>query len=186
MPIRPYTDDEWENFPHLILTNDGEWNPSILDNDIHGNTDEWFDVILNMNDEFTSSLFNEFCSYCKQHIVNFSQLHDQELESFIISPTMMLEIHDQELQSKERNYDSLCPLFAWLPAEKVKCTFKATTQYAHIPMSTILCKHYKSPIPAMSVHCRQEDIATDTVYADTWLLTVDPHQHKSLLVLNPL
>jgi len=164
MPIRLYTDDGWENIPHLVLTSDEEWNPSILDSDIHDNTDEWFDAILNMNDEFTSSLFNDFGSYCRQHIVNSSQLQDQDLESFIVSPTMMLEIHEQELQSEERNYESLCPLFAWLPADKIKCTFEATTKYAHIPMSTILCKHYKSPFPAMNVHCRQEAIATDTLY----------------------
>jgi len=51
---------------------------------------------------------------------------------------MMLEIHEWEIQSKERNYESLCPLFAWLPTDKIKCTFEATTQDARIPMSTIL------------------------------------------------
>jgi len=27
MTIRPYTDDEWENLPHLILTSDENGNP---------------------------------------------------------------------------------------------------------------------------------------------------------------
>jgi len=31
----------------------------------HGNNDELFDVILNMNDEFTLSLFDEFGNYHK-------------------------------------------------------------------------------------------------------------------------
>jgi hypothetical protein len=34
-------------------------------------------------------------------------------------------------------------------------------------MSTHLRKHYKSPNPAMNVHRRDEDIATDTVFSDT-------------------
>jgi len=53
-----------------------------------------------MNHEFTLSLFYEFGNYCKQHIVNSSHLHVQDLELFIISPTLMLEIHEQEIQSK--------------------------------------------------------------------------------------
>ena len=55
----------------------------------------------------------------------------------------------------------------WLPADKVKRTFEATTQYVNIPMSTIVFKHYKSPFPAKNVHHMQEAIATDTVYVDT-------------------
>ena len=34
-------------------------------------------------------------------------------------------------------------------------------------MSTVLKKHYKSPNPALNVHCCNEPIATDTVYSDT-------------------
>ena len=40
-------------------------------------------------------------------------------------------------------------------------------QYAQIPKNTITWKHYKSPLPGLNVHCRQEAIATDTVFADT-------------------
>ena len=34
-------------------------------------------------------------------------------------------------------------------------------------MSSHLQRHYKSPFPALNVNRRQEDLATDTVYADT-------------------
>jgi hypothetical protein len=35
-----------------------------------------------------------------------------------------------------------------------------------MPMSTALKKHYKSPFPALNVHCHEEALATDTVYSD--------------------
>jgi len=44
---------------------------------------------------------------------------------------------------------------------------EVSTQYAHIPMSTILKKHFLSPNPALNVHCYNETVATDTFYADT-------------------
>jgi hypothetical protein len=31
LDIRPYTDDEWENLPHVVMTSDVDWDPSVLD-----------------------------------------------------------------------------------------------------------------------------------------------------------
>jgi hypothetical protein len=31
LDIRPYTDHEWDTYPHVIMTSDGDWDPSILD-----------------------------------------------------------------------------------------------------------------------------------------------------------
>ena len=58
-------------------------------------------------------------------------------------------------------------MFAWLPTDIIKRTYELTTQYARIPMSTLLKKRYSSPNPALNVHRRDENVATDTVFADT-------------------
>ena len=34
MFLRPYSNKEWDNLPHVILTSEVEWDPSILDLDI--------------------------------------------------------------------------------------------------------------------------------------------------------
>jgi hypothetical protein len=31
LPIRPYTDHEWETLPHVFLTAETEWDPTVLD-----------------------------------------------------------------------------------------------------------------------------------------------------------
>jgi hypothetical protein len=28
----PFFDREWDDYPHVIMTSDGEWNPMVLDN----------------------------------------------------------------------------------------------------------------------------------------------------------
>ena len=33
MQMRPYTDKEWLELPHVILTSDVEWDPSLYDDD---------------------------------------------------------------------------------------------------------------------------------------------------------
>jgi hypothetical protein len=50
-----------------------------------------------------------------------------------------------------RDYDALRPRFAWLPTDIIKKTFKVTTQYARMPLNTVLRKHFKSPNPAVNV-----------------------------------
>ena len=29
--MRPYTDEEWDTLPHFLLTEDKDWDPSVLD-----------------------------------------------------------------------------------------------------------------------------------------------------------
>jgi hypothetical protein len=64
------------------------------------------------------------------------------------------------------DYAALHPYFGWLPTSVVEKTFKVMTQYARMPMSTILKKWYKCPFPALNIfHC-DEPVATDMVYSD--------------------
>ena len=32
--MRPYTDQEWEDLPHVIMTSDVDWDPSQLDHNL--------------------------------------------------------------------------------------------------------------------------------------------------------
>ena len=72
-----------------------------------------------------------------------------------------------KINPNKSNYEALRPLFGWLPVDTIKKTFQLTTQYARIPMSAILKKHYKSLFPAMNVTRRDEPVVTDTIYSDT-------------------
>ena len=92
----------------------------------------------------------------------------------------MLELHEHEVTNKreydvanpktmlkEKDYEGLHEYFGWLPTDVIKKMFDITMQYACILMSTVLKKHYRSPFPALNVHCHNEPVATDTVYLDT-------------------
>jgi hypothetical protein len=85
----------------------------------------------------------------------------------------LYEIHDSisssprhSIQPKPIMYDHLQPYFGWFPLNIIQKTFEVTTQYAHIPMITVLKKQYKSPNPAFNIHCQNEPVATDTVFSD--------------------
>jgi hypothetical protein len=56
-----------------------------------------------------------------------------------------------EVSEAPRDYDALRPRFAWLPTDIIKKTFEVTTQFAQMPLNTVLCKCFKSPNPAVNV-----------------------------------
>jgi hypothetical protein len=48
LPLRPYTDDEWDNLPHVLMTSDQDWDPTTFDNTI-SNNDKWYDAIFSLD-----------------------------------------------------------------------------------------------------------------------------------------
>ena len=92
--------------------------------------------------------------------------------------------HERETFLKEPDYTSFIPIFGCQAVDIIKSTFAATMQYVRFPMSTHLTRHFNAPFPALNVHKRQEDVATDTVYSE--LLIVDTHKSSFIVGLIPL
>ena len=60
----------------------------------------------------------------------------------------------------------LRPFFAWIAPALIAATFERTTQLARVSNVENLRKHFKSPNPALNIPRRNEDVATDTLFAD--------------------
>jgi hypothetical protein len=65
-----------------------------------------------------------------------------------------------------RDYDALRPHFAWLHTDIIKKTFEVTTQYARMPLNTILRKCFKSPNPVVNIRRCDEPVAMDTIQSN--------------------
>jgi hypothetical protein len=97
----------------------------------------------------------------------------------------------RKISETPRDHDALCPRFAWLPTDIIKKTFEVTTQYARMPLNTILRKRFKSPNPAVNVQRRDGDTIQSDVpaidggkkYAQNFVgmksLVTDVHSMKS-------
>jgi hypothetical protein len=164
--MRTYIDKEWDSLPHVILTGDGAWNPSVLD---HSLTDDeqWYDAVSDFPDAMDGSPFDAEGNYRNLHVFDLV-ITDSILDNHIISdPPWLYQAHEHQIIKNQQDSTQLCPNFACLPENVVKETFKNTTQYARMPMSTVLKKkNYKLPFPTLNVHPREEALATNTVYLD--------------------
>jgi hypothetical protein len=91
----PYTDHEWDNLPHVILTSKLEWDPSVLDHDFKEN-EQWGEV-----PELDSS-FDEFSDYkhcvIVQHLAYFhrqdSDLIDDVIDQCVLDAQSSHVIHE--------------------------------------------------------------------------------------------
>jgi hypothetical protein len=112
------------------------------------------------------SPFDAEGNYRNLHVFDLS-ITDSILDNHIIPDLPWLyQAHEHQIIENQQDLTQVCPNFAWLPDNVVKQTFKNTTQYARMPMSTVLKKHFKLPFPALNVHRCDEVLATNTVYSD--------------------
>ena len=170
LQLRPFSDKEWEELPHVVMTSDKEWDPGILDNHISSKND-WVDNIESITPGNNKS-FNQVGDYTQRTAATHNMKHDNiffdanifdhdDLHFFDADTYTDIDHEDTILQCMEHaitsaskpvttaphqpNYSSLRPFFAWLPTNIVQLTLKNTTQHAKTSISTILKKHYKSP-----------------------------------------
>ena len=165
LPIRPYTDTEWDSLPHIILTDELEWNPQVLD---HNHDSDWFDLTDEQTNNPLSDLFNEIGEYRHRVKVQCNELtdvsndKDEDEDHHPTVPPTPPRVTTQRIP----DFNLLRPYFGWFSTDTVKETFAHTTQYGRLPQGTTLQRAYKSPHPALNVSRRNEPVACDIFYSD--------------------
>jgi len=156
LKLRPYTDEEWESLPHVIMTSDADWDPSVLDYIYDDEDPIWYDAM-----EPGSYDFDEYGDY-RHHTIAYTNCTseididnpsnhynlDNIIESCVhYAHTSVVDDHctylsfEHSVQTTPPDYASLQRYFAYLPVDVIQHTFKNSTQYAKTSISTILKKH---------------------------------------------
>mmetsp|Transcript_5060 Transcript_5060/g.7748 ORF Transcript_5060/g.7748 Transcript_5060/m.7748 type:complete len:190 (-) Transcript_5060:2526-3095(-) len=81
MPLRPYTDKEFQELPHVILTSPDKWVPTCMDSD-PTTEDEWFDTFENVSDFQRDSPFDEYGEYKRNTVLNYHHIAHADLDDF--------------------------------------------------------------------------------------------------------
>ena len=77
MHMRPYTDEEWDTLPHVFLTGELEWNPSVLDHTITDD-EQWYDALDSLESDPNANLFDEYGNYRRRVIVQNIEKHQSK------------------------------------------------------------------------------------------------------------
>ena len=151
------TDQDLDQYPHVLLTSLHEGDPSVLDYS-HSNT-------------WGYPSWAPGPSARDQHdprIDECGNIHCRAIHALSIlshTPTTSIQTHDQ--QPTTIDYNKLKPYFGWINAETIKNTFENSTQWAGASTRFPIRKHFKSRFPAFNIPCRNEAVATDTIFSDT-------------------
>jgi hypothetical protein len=148
LDIRPHTDHEFDTLPHVFLTSEKEWDPTVLDNQYH-DTSEWGDTSLSSSGTLNNARYDEFGQYCQRVLVNhlsyFSRQDgttlDDNIDQCVLNahqstPDPSVDCSSHTIRTKDPDFIYLRPLFGWLSPDLIKKTFMHTTQYARLPTGT--------------------------------------------------
>jgi hypothetical protein len=159
MDMRCPTDDELSSLPHVVLTSNIDWDPSVLENEINLATN-WSDSVQDLpQTPYVEPRFDHMGQYLHRHISSCDARDD--------AIDRILQCQQHDVQRNEQDYEALRPCFGWVSADTVRKTIQATTQHAREVYQAPLRKHYKSRFPALNVHRRSEAVATNTIWSDT-------------------
>ena len=151
------TDQDLDQYPHVLLTTPHEWDPSVLDYshpNIHGYHSWAPDAsVRDQHDPRIDECGN----------IHHRTIHTLSILSDI--PTIFVKKHDHQPTSID--YNKLKPYFGWVNAETIKKTFENSTQWAVTSTRFPMRKHFKSRFPAFNIPHRNEAVPTDTIFSDT-------------------
>ena len=66
--IQSYSDKQWDTLPHIILTSDSEWDPSVFDTPGDIDNETWCDAKTHLYVGSSCPTFNEFRELRNAHI----------------------------------------------------------------------------------------------------------------------
>ena len=153
LPLRPFSDHDWKSLPHLVLTSDTDWDPTILDHSLTDD-DNWYSD----NASLLPTLNHGITIPPIPIAVNCFTFTD--------TPSIYLN-HLRQTGPSQRDYSSYTPYFLDASSDVVAKAFHATTQFARSGWITgSIMDTHKAPFPALNVCRRNEPVATDTFYLD--------------------
>ena len=113
-------------------------------------------------------------------------IHSRSIHNLsILSDTHPTSIQKHDQQPTTIDYNKSKPYFGWVNADTIKKTFENSTQWAMTSTRFPMRKHFKSRFPAFNIPCRNEAVATDTIFLTLLPLTLVLPWLKVLLVKTP-
>jgi hypothetical protein len=149
IPMRTFTDKEFATLPHVIMTSDEEWDPTILDSEAEADTEEWFDAVtVEIPEEAVfDRRFDDVGDYRHRHVVQYSYVHSHDQEEIFHYAQLLLEANERITIPNETDYKSAQPMLGWQPLDVIKKTFEATTQFVKSLCRMYYEKHSDHPTP---------------------------------------
>jgi hypothetical protein len=127
---------ELKALPHIIMTSDVEWDPSSYDKEL-ADLSTFYDPSEEDHEErhFDNSGEYRHHTVATHHTCGEAEFYDaceffayeDQVDDLLdtVHPEIVSAIygvHSSEISKVTPNFDLLCPLFGWAPADTIRCT----------------------------------------------------------------
>jgi hypothetical protein len=127
----------FSDLPHIILTSDHDWDPSVSDNDIDVEQSDWY-TEEECQPKYGYHPFSSQGRY-KNRVLNALigettsiNVLDSQPTTFSALPSTNYSLNPTSIEPIPPDYSQLQPKFGCVPIEIIAATFKNTTQLARI------------------------------------------------------
>ena len=168
-------DEDMEAHPHVFLTADTLWDPSVMDNEF---TSQDFDTpsIATERRELRDPRVDPFGAIVDTNSTTVER-HDNKVfgiletvititRSIFAATVAALAACPSSIQRNFPDLDALRPNFGWVPVDRIKDTLNSTTQFCRATVHHPFRKHFKSRFPAANVRRLPEWFSTDTIFSN--------------------
>ena len=141
--IQAPTDDDLQQYPHVVFTPSDILNASVLD---HGITPALLHEINQEADDslFQDSILDEFGDLEQQVVQHLDVFWDSNPAE---TGEHTLHAYVHESNPAEQDWKSLRPYFGWQSEQVLQNTYKVTSRFGGtVPQHDYLKKHFKSQI----------------------------------------
>jgi len=163
MDMRYPTDEDMKNYPHVYFTEDTDWNPTQLD-------DEYVDDPDGLDrGAYQSDVEGDDLAFTSD-VNDFGELlssGEHDIDMLITAAKQSRVILEHLVAKHVPKFEQLRPHFGWIPAERIKATLAATTQFGRTVGHFPFRMHFKTRFPAANVDRLNDAVATDTFFSDT-------------------
>jgi hypothetical protein len=178
-------DNELSLLPHINMTSDVTWDPSLYDN-INDNIDQFYDLLEDtLEHEYH---FEQHGEYQHQTVATHTIVPEEEIFDAVEyvdfddhanefldlwhpeSVSVVYNVILIDVAEVKPNFELLCPLICWAPIDTIQSTFDVTIQFAHGSVSNTLKQHCHSRLLVCNVKRCSAPVAIDTVFSDTQAL----------------
>jgi hypothetical protein len=99
--MRLYTDEEWDSLPHVVLTGDGNWNPSVLDHSLTDN-EQWYDAVSDFPDAMDGSPFDAEGNYKNLHVFDLFITDSILDKDIILNLPWLYQAHEHQIIKNQK------------------------------------------------------------------------------------
>jgi hypothetical protein len=132
LAIRPYTDQEWDSLPHVFLTDEANWDPSVLDHQ-YNSVEEWLDPTHIVDTDPAANQFDDVSKYWRRVVIQkskntYNQSYNMDSDPAVTTSDATEQhmppiVAPKDITNKEPNYEDLRPHFGWLSTDTIKRTY---------------------------------------------------------------